>query len=87
MRRIQRHMPDAKIIATFWNLPGEKNEVSQTMGCEVATELEKAVEAIIAADMFHSTDNRSAKRPPAGSSSDSGAIPEESRFSCDLAAR
>ena len=87
MRRIQRHMPDAKIIATFWNLPGEKNEVSQTMGCEVATELEKAVEAIISADALPSTDNRSAERPPAGSSSDSGAIPEESRFNRASAAR
>jgi predicted PurR-regulated permease PerM len=50
LRRIQRHIPKAKFVATFWGLEDGNDEIAQAMGCEVVTELEKAVEYMLATE-------------------------------------
>ena len=50
MRRIQRHIPKATFVAMFWGLQSDSDEVSQAMGCEVVTRLDKAVERMLVSE-------------------------------------
>lgn len=90
MRRIRRHIPDAKFIAAFWNLRDGGDDVAQTMDCEVVTQLEKAVERIMAACSGTISDGRSVQHPPVGAEEtprDSATCREESSFRPGLAER
>jgi hypothetical protein len=48
LRRIRRHIPEARFVATFWGLQSGNDEVLQALGCELVTQLNKAVEQILA---------------------------------------
>jgi predicted PurR-regulated permease PerM len=47
LRRIRRHIPSARFVATFWDFQSPTDEVTKAMDCDVVTQLDKAVEKIL----------------------------------------